>query len=56
MFERLLTVDHCSIRTEEFSGDTSRIGNDEESISGDIGYSVPLAKMMVMMMQFRLLR
>ena len=49
MCGRILTVDHSRIRTEEFSGNTSRIGNDEEGVSGDIGYSVRLTKMMVMM-------
>ena len=42
MSERILTVDHGRIRTEEFSCNTSRIGNDEEGVSGDIGYSVRL--------------
>ena len=50
MSERILTVDHCRIRTEEFSCNTSRIGNDEEGVSGDIGYSVRSTKMMLIMM------
>ena len=49
MSERILTVDHGRIRTEEFSGNTSRIGNDEEGVSGGVGYCMQLISRIIMM-------